>query len=66
MLTLGKHLVGPSMMVIGGSEHHDFAVAVLAGVPREEGSAEVDRLVDVGEAAGETGVVLDSLEVRLG
>ena len=52
-------------MDIGGSEHRDSAVGMLAVVPREEGSAQVDRLVDVREAAGESGVVLDGLEVRL-
>ena len=64
-LTLGEHLTGPVVMDISRGEHRDPAVAMLMVVPREEGSAEVDRRADVGEAPGEVGVVLDDLEVRL-
>ena len=38
---------------------------VLQVVPREEPAAEVLRLLDAGEPAGEAGWVLDGLEVRL-
>ena len=64
-LTLGEHLIGPTVMDVGRGKHSDAPVPVVVVVPREEGSAEADRLVDVREAAGEAGVVLDGLEVSL-
>src|SRR5580693_7120023 len=41
------------------------AVAVLAVVPVEEGAAVVTRVLDVREAVGEAGAILERLEVRL-
>ena len=38
---------------------------MLVVVPPEEGPAEVGGRVDVGEAAGETGVILERLEIGL-
>ena len=39
-------------MDISRREHRDPAVAMLGVIPRDDGSAEVDRGVDVGEASG--------------
>ena len=57
--------MGSIVMDIGRGEHRDAAVAMLVVVPREEGTVEVDRRADLGEAPGEVGVILDGLKVRL-
>ncbi len=41
-------------------------MAILAVVPREEGSAEGDGGVDILKARGEAGMVFQGLELRLG
>ncbi len=41
-------------------------MAVLGVIPREERPAKSDGLIDVGKAAGEPGMVLQGLELRLG
>ena len=54
------------MMDVVRGEHRDPAMAMLGVVPREERPAEGDRGGDVVEAAGEAGMVLQGLELRLG
>ena len=53
-------------MHVIGDEHGDSAMAVLGVVPREERPAEGDGGVDIVESPGETGVVLQGLELGLG
>ena len=59
---LGDHRLAPAVMDIGRRKHRDPPVAVLVVVPPEEGPAEAGGRVDVGEAAGEAGVILERLE----
>ena len=63
---LVQHTPGSMMMDTDRGEHRDPAMAMLGVVPGEERSAEGDRGGDVVEAAGEAGMVLQGLELRLG
>ena len=65
LLPAPDHLGRAAEVDLAGGEQPDAAVPVLGVVPREELAAEVLRLLDAAEAAGETGVVLDRLELRL-
>ena len=65
ILPLPDHLGRPAEVDLPGREQADPAMPVPGVVPREELAAEVLRLLDVAEAAGEAGVVLDRLELRL-
>ena len=58
--------MSPTVMDIIGGEHRDSSMSMLGVVPGEEGPAEGGRGGDVIEALGEAGVVLQSLELRLG
>ena len=53
------------MMDIVWGQHGDTAMAVLGVVPREERPAEARGVLDVDEATGKAGVVLQGLELRL-
>ncbi len=66
MLSPGEHRVGSAMVDIIGGQHGDAAMAVFGVVPREERPAKSDGRVDAGETAGESRVVLQGLELRLG
>ena len=50
---------------VGGRHHADAAVAVLVVVPVEEGAAECPAIFDRAKPVGETGVVLERLELTL-
>jgi len=65
-LSFGEHCLGASMVDIVGGQHGNAPMAVLGVVPREERAAVAGRRLDAGEAAWETRVVLQSLELRLG
>ena len=66
LFTLLQHGVGAAVVHVIGGEHGDSAMAVLGVVPREERPAEGDGGVDIVESPGETGVVLQGLELGLG
>ena len=63
LFPLLQHGVGTAVMDVIGGEHGDSAMAVLGVVPREERPAEGDGGVDIVESPGETGVVLQGLEL---
>ena len=61
---------GFGFLPVGGyrmwGEHRDPAMSMLGVVPGEEGAAESGRDGGVFEAPGETGMVLQGFELRLG
>ena len=61
VLPLADHLGGIAEVDLGGGEQADAAMPVLGVVPREERPAELLRLLDVGEPAGEAGWYLTVL-----